>query len=255
MYSQIEKNWVMSLRNSGFSYREISEQTNISLGTIHDWAKGVELTSIQKESLIERRIKPTFTKERRMQLSQQAVDRLAKFWKKPYSKEELLGRIKSFYLNKGRIPLKREFNMHKEYQKVFGSWNNAIRLAGFMPNEVVFSQKHTANDGHICDSFAEKILDDWMFKNKISHLRNVPYGDTKMTADFVIGSTRVEYFGLVGSSQIYDFAISKKRKFCEENGLNLIEIYPSELFSKNFRKCLRSTFEIIKTQGVRFTLA
>jgi hypothetical protein len=53
--------------------------------------------------------------------------------------------------------------MYREYQQRFGSWNNAIRLAGFEPNSVIFSKKFLAKDGHVCDSYAEKIIDDWLF--------------------------------------------------------------------------------------------
>ncbi|GAI04393.1 unnamed protein product, partial [marine sediment metagenome] len=92
---------------------------------------------------------------------------LSRYWKKPYSKKHLITKIRKFYFKNGRIPLKREFNMYREYQQRFGSWNNAIKLAGFKPNQVIFSKKFIAKDGHICDSYAEQIIDDWLFKYKI----------------------------------------------------------------------------------------
>ncbi|MBI1888335.1 MAG: hypothetical protein HYS15_00140 [Candidatus Spechtbacteria bacterium] len=161
------------------------------------------------------------------------------YWRRRPSDTEMLQRIKDFYIRQGRIPLKKEFNnTYKEYKRRFGSWNRAVELAGFEPHRVIFSKKFFSQDGHVCDSFAEKIIDDWFSRNKIFHIRNVPYGSTKMTADFAMGDMRVEYFGLTGEVQGYDEVIRKKRDLCAKLGLKLVEIYPSELFSKDFKKCL-----------------
>lgn len=158
----------------------------------------------QKKAIQERRYKPTFTLERRKKLSKLARRNFSKFWGKPYSKEELLDKIRKFYFKHERIPLKREFNMYREYQQHFGSWNNAIKLAGFEPNPVVFSKKFIAKDGHVCDSFAEKIIDDWLSYYCIKHKKNFPYKNTKMTADFKVGNFLIEYFGLAGEMKSYD---------------------------------------------------
>ena len=73
--------------------------------------------------------------------------------KKKYARDDLLRKITDFYAKNGRIPLKREFNMHREYKSRFGSWNSAIRAAGFEPNPELFAHKFKVNDGHPCDSF------------------------------------------------------------------------------------------------------
>jgi hypothetical protein len=36
-------------------------------------------------------------------------------------------------------------------------------------------KKYIAKDGHKCDSFAEKIIDDWLYSNNVEHQRNIPY--------------------------------------------------------------------------------
>jgi len=122
--------------------------------------------------------------------------------------------------------------MYREYQQRFGSWNNAIRLAGFEPSSVIFLKKFIAKDGHICDSCAGKTIDDWLDKYKTKHERNFPYSNQKMTADFTIGNVRIEYFGLRGPNKVYDQIIQIKRNICQRDGLKLLEIYPSDLFSK-----------------------
>ena len=75
--------------------------------------------------------------------------------------ERILAKIKEFYKKEKRIPFKKEFSHYGAAQERFGSWNKAVESAGFKPNPVIFARKHKANDGHICDSFAEKIIEDW----------------------------------------------------------------------------------------------
>ena len=217
------------LRKNGWTHREIGKEFGVAFSTVYYWTKGITLTSEQKKAIEIRRNRTTsnFSIEERRALARK---NFSTYWKKPYSKKELLVKIQQFHLKNGRIPLKREFNMYREYQQRFGSWNKAISAAGFEPNPVIFSKKFVAKDGHICDSFAEKIIDDWLSKRQISHRKNFFYQNTKMTADFSSGNIRLEYFGLAGENKLYDQIIRKKRKFCQKENLKLIEIYPSDLF-------------------------
>jgi predicted nucleic acid-binding Zn ribbon protein len=150
------------------------------------------------------------------------------------SKIQIINEIKKFYEKTGRIPLKREFHHYNAARNRFGSWNKAIEAAGFNPNPVIFTKKFIAKDGHICDSFAEKIIDDWLFERKIKHERNVSYpGNKKLTADFVIKNNWIEFFGLSGEIKDYDKFIKKKRALSKKYKLRLIEIYPKDLFPVN----------------------
>ena len=237
-YSSKIKLKAKSLRNKGLTHREIKEKLGIGLGTVFVWTQGIILTSEQKKAIEERRNKRIWTEGQRIERGQLARINLSPYWKKPYSKKELLAKIKKFYLKNGRIPFKREFNSLRVYRARFGTWNNAIRAAGFEPNPVIFSKKFTAKDGHICDSYAEKIVDDWLFRRQIKHERNIPYKNTKMTADFTIGNIRIEYFGLAGRNKLYDKNIKKKQKFCQKEKLKLIEIYPTDLFLNRLSKII-----------------
>ena len=219
------------LRIQGKTHREITKMLGVSLGSAHLWSTDIKLTDAQKEAVRERYRQHAFTLERRENLSKQAI-RLAPYqYQQIYTKDDLLEEIKSFYKENGRIPLKREFN-RRIFREYFGSWNNAIRLAGFDQNPVLFAKKFTAVDGHKCDSFSEKIIDDWLCEKGIKHGRHVSYGKTKMTADFTIGDVRIEFFGLAGEQIQYDKTIQRKRAFCAQETLWLIEIYPSDLYSK-----------------------
>ncbi len=85
----------------------------------------------------------------------------------------------------------------------------------------------------MCDSFAEKIIDDWLFENGIEHQRHIPYGKDGMTADFKVGDIFIEFIGLEGEHPKYDCALSRKRQFYKEKGLDVIELHPSDLFPEH----------------------
>ncbi|MBI2614073.1 MAG: hypothetical protein HYW62_04865 [Candidatus Levybacteria bacterium] len=150
------------------------------------------------------------------------------------SKEVILEEIKKFYLINQRIPLKREFSHTKSARVRFGSWNKAIKVAGFKPNPVMFARKHTAVDGHICDSLAEKIIDDWFYKRNIPHKRSIPYPSSLgLHVDFRVGDYWIEFFGLHGQHKRYDELRKEKLKLIKEYDLKFIEIYPKDLFPTN----------------------
>lgn len=149
------------------------------------WTKDITISEEQKRAIQQRKRKAVFTEERRKELRKSAVVNLVPYLEK-YTTDGLIEKINGFYKNHGRIPLKREFNMYHEYKRRFGSWNKAVRLAGFDPNPELFSHKFKAIDGHRCDSFTEKIIDDWLYNQRIKHERNFKYGKTKMTADFLL---------------------------------------------------------------------
>ncbi len=150
------------------------------------------------------------------------------------SKETICKLIKEFYERNKRIPLKREFHHYCATRNRFGNWNNAIKAAGFNPNPVLFAKKHIANDGHKCDSFSEKIIDDWLSDQNIGHERRVPYpGNNSLSVDFVIKDIFIEFFGLAGDLKEYDKLVRKKQKICRKYNIKLVEIYPKDLFPVN----------------------
>ncbi len=149
-------------------------------------------------------------------------------------KSKIIERIQKFYKNKKRIPFKHEmWGSYKAARRLFGTWNSAIIVAGFKPNPVRFAIKYIANDGHKCDSLAEKIIDDWLFKRKIHHEIKVAYGINRMTADFKVNKTYIEFFGLKGEVERYDELVSIKEKLWKEKKLKTIAIYPKDLFPRN----------------------
>ncbi|MGI8419168.1 MAG: homing endonuclease associated repeat-containing protein [Candidatus Levyibacteriota bacterium] len=159
---------------------------------------------------------------------------ICKFKGESISKEAIIQDIKLYYFNNSRIPFKREFNHTNAARKRFGSWNRAIIAAGFIPNPVMFANEYKAKDGHICDSLSEKIIDDWLARKELTHIRNVPYpGNAKLTADFVIANYWIEFFGLQGQHKRYDELVKEKLALAKQYKLKFIEIYPHHLFPQN----------------------
>lgn len=154
--------------------------------------------------------------------------------KTKYSRSKVLSQIKSFVIEVGRIPTKRELNkLYRVARNLFGTWNKAVELAGFSPNPVMFAKKYIAKDGHKCDSLAEKIIDDWLSSNKKKHERSVQYPvDQKLKVDFRIGKYWIEFFGLSGQHKRYDQLKRKKIDLAKKFDLKLVRIYPNDLFPK-----------------------
>lgn len=151
-----------------------------------------------------------------------------------YTNSIILKKIQNFVEEKDRIPTKRDMmNIYARARKTFGTWNNAIKEAGFDPNPVLFAKKHIAKDGHKCDSLSEKIIDDFLYRKHIKHERNIPYQENNMTADFKINDIFIEFLGLQGVLESYDNLLIEKEKLWKERGLNVIKIYPNDLFPKN----------------------
>lgn len=222
------KERAIQMRHDGKTHREIAAALGISLGSADLWIKNVLITPEQKQAIQDRRHQHKFTPTER----ERVLRRLAKARdEQRYSAEELLDKIRNFHAKHGRIPLKREFNSLRVFRQHFGSWNNAIVEAGFNPNPVLFAKKFKAKDGHVCDSFSEKIIDDWLHDNDFTHVRNVRYGSTKFTADFGLGNNTVlEFFGLAKVQKEYDAIILTKRRLARTLGWHFIEIYPEDMY-------------------------
>lgn len=219
------------LREQGLTHREIAKKLGISLGSASLWTMGILLTSKQKVEIQQRRHVRHWSPGERQLLSK----RLSPYqFQIRFTKEMLLKMIRKFYDLHGRIPLKREFNMERTYRRHFGSWNKAIQAAGYKPNPEFFAKKERARDGHTCDSFAEMLIDNWLFEHGIPHVRNRRYPGSKMTADFYIESrdTLIEYFGLRGVNKRYDRNLEKKQAIINREKLTLVVLFPEDLGSK-----------------------
>ncbi len=146
-------------------------------------------------------------------------------------------KVEEFFLINQRIPTKRELvDVDKFLKKCKIKWNSFIKECGFEPNTKNLSKKRIkCKDLHIADSVSERIIDDFLFENHIEHKVHVKYPNCNFVSDFYLPETNqyIEYFGLVDEYKSYNDSIKRKKSYFEENNLNIIEIYPTDLFPIN----------------------
>ena len=151
--------------------------------------------------------------------------------------DEVLTFIREHHANQGTVPTNRDDrNAARGADRHFGSWNQAVTMAGFTPNTEWMQKKNLpCLDGHKADSISEKLVDDWFHLQGIKHERRKRYPDSRRNCDFYLPDTEqwVEYLGLSGAHIGYDATTTSKREIAVAHNLNLIEIVPSMLYPVN----------------------
>ncbi|MDI6816014.1 MAG: hypothetical protein QME41_02325 [Actinomycetota bacterium] len=159
-----------------------------------------------------------------------------------FSKGEILRLIQDFVDKQGRIPTQVEFSRKRGWLNPstvvghFGSWNKAIAEAGFQPNSASIGYMCFARDGHLCRSYSELLIDDWLTDNGIGHDKEVKYPGSRLVADWKVGNIFIEYLGIDmqrdnAISRNYLETLERKRRICLALGVRLLEIRPFDLNS------------------------
>jgi len=128
-----------------------------------------------------------------------------------------------------------EFAVMRRLCNKYGSIANAAIEYGFERNVI------KSLDGHLCDSFSERIVDDYLFGCNVPHKRNLKLhlGKINVVPDFIL-SDKVVIEVLMCDyrlptdyhiSKVYIARYSEKRDAYLENGYKLIEIFPEDLTS------------------------
>jgi hypothetical protein len=126
----------------------------------------------------------------------------------------------------------------KHVIKLFGSWFEGLFEAEALPDGIMVTKRGIrcmAVDKHVCLSLAEQQIDDWLTLHGIEHERE-PYYPENTTlnasgsrrADWLVGDTYIEYFGLKGE-EAYDKKMGEKIKLAQELNLRLISLFSSDL--------------------------
>lgn len=157
-----------------------------------------------------------------------------------YDQAKIVIKIREFYEKYSRIPAKYELQaLYAPARRFFGAWNKAIIAAGYEPNPVMFAKHHIALDGHRCDSLAERIVDDFLYRRGIIHKINVPYPWMNgMTADFVVGKIWIEIFGLEGEHKRYDELKRTKLSLAKQHNIHILSISLREVYRDGLQKKL-----------------
>lgn len=113
----------------------------------------------------------------------------------------------------------------------YGSWLGLLVEAGILPHGARRTSRGTqvlGHDGCVCLSLAEAEIDNLLARHGIAHRREIPYPDSTMRCDWLVGDIYIEYFGLTGTAA-YDAKTSHKLALAEAQKLRLLAIYPSDL--------------------------
>lgn len=126
----------------------------------------------------------------------------------------------------------------ERYSDVYGNWLSAVKATGYLGEHPLikgkFGYRTLAKDGHVCNSLAEKIIDDWLFDKSIPHEKEPSYPEEirsflhkNIRADWKIGKYYIEYFGLQ-SNEDYAKKTDSKILACNLFEVKLIKLYPGD---------------------------
>lgn len=120
----------------------------------------------------------------------------------------------------------------------YGSWFIGLAESGALPEGVLATSRGIrciSTDGHTCHSLDEQVIDNWLFAHGVSHDREPMYPphpqynpNGRRRADWRVGDTYLEYFGLVGDSN-YDAKIDEKIALACAKGIPLVALYPTDI--------------------------
>ncbi|WBM79902.1 DUF2510 domain-containing protein [Cryobacterium breve] len=117
--------------------------------------------------------------------------------------------------------------------EVFGSWHHLLVASGILTDgrrRTARGTVNVANDGHLCFSLGERVIDDWLHANGIDHRREPLYPESNRRADFEISGIFVEFFGMAGDAK-YDEKTQWKMARAEELGLTLVAVFQRDIDS------------------------
>jgi len=122
--------------------------------------------------------------------------------------------------------------------KKYPTWFHALEGSGVFPDGVQSTARGfrcLAADGHFCLSLDEQFIDNWLTSHSVPHEREPFYPrhpslnmSGRRRADWEVGSTFIEYFGLRGDPE-YDRRADEKLRLARASGVNVISIYPEDL--------------------------
>jgi len=125
----------------------------------------------------------------------------------------------------------------KKFVDIFGSWLQTLILAGVLKDGTLQTSRRVrciAIDGHMCNSLAEKTVDDWLYSHDISHEKEPLYphharlNPYKMRADWKAQDILIEYAGLMDEPD-YAAKMKAKQEIATEFGLSLIILQPKDI--------------------------
>ena len=154
-----------------------------------------------------------------------------------FDKSKLLDQIKEFYIKNNRIPAIREFKRINPnvadsvtFIRHFGSWNNAIKAAGFEPNyNNGYGKRTIARDGVLYRSKVEAYFVDNYLYGKYTYEYENKYDNHNKYYDFYIKELDL-YIEIAGGLNPEN--IQQKILINREENKNLLVIFSDSIYSK-----------------------
>ena len=126
-----------------------------------------------------------------------------------------------------RDMISKYLSVHDIYN-LFGNFNTFLILSDVQVN-LTNKNYALANDGHMCDSYEEKIIDDILFDLEIKHKVHTKYPHSNFLCDFELEDTYIECAGYSRNKSSKNHAkyintINKKCEICKSNDKKIIII-------------------------------
>ena len=160
------------------------------------------------------------------------------------SDEEALDLLAKLGEELGHVPLREEVKKCEwtpdvgTYIRRFGSYKNTLKMAGFDSGRIYISKA-----GVKCNSQYEVKIANALEKHDVPYLKEIKYKkvmpsfEKAYRFDFAIEKNNqkyyIEFFGITGVST-YDVKIKEKQQVCRENSINLISLYPDDIYGKSY---------------------
>jgi hypothetical protein len=111
-------------------------------------------------------------------------------------------------------------------KKAFQYCSLAIIASGLIPTYKTSAKNTIADDGHMCDSIEESIIDNWLYGWGIEHSLHVNYPDSEYITDFVVSNNHyIEYAGFArGNNNLrldYHKRLEDKKVIAQTNNIRL----------------------------------
>ena len=109
---------------------------------------------------------------------------------------------------------------------------------------------YLSNHGHKFMSIFERDIDNWIWNKGIEeHRHDVPYPESKLNCDFLIGDYWIEAAGLLGN-RWYDKVIKEKKRIAKEHDLKLIVITMDDFYRKKVIE--RKLVDVLREHGTEY---
>lgn len=163
------------------------------------------------------------------------------------SDNEMIQKLKEYAEEIGRTPFQADLDNNElmpsstSYRRHFGTYTEACRLAGLEPNFNIYGERiqtYLSKNNDICFSKSELIITNFFIDKELiytkeflyKHLVDDPRCGLKRIDWLLNDDIVVEFFGMP-EKDFYRKKMEEKISICNDNNIQLIELYPEDLIN------------------------